>query len=540
MSKTLYCSSLSADKAGAVKNFSIPLRFTRRILLALIIGSWLLTISLPAFAAETRTPVNIKIGPTCFTQSECIGEPYKGTPSPSATPECQNPNIFQSQEAIDRGITYNCYAVQPTVKLQVSIGGRSVTGLENYIQRLYNYLLSIIGIVAGIMIVWAGIKWLTAGPLAERVEDAKKKIAGAIMGLVIALAAYVILQTINPALVNLRLPPIKLARQSQEVTEVKCSGDRGIPQFPCGGRPTERRYRVDNETITYQYFLADSRERGTYSCAKPAYSEYNPCGSAGGECKGVYCSQGGCVDIRMVRVLAPALEKIRTLEGGMANINDPPRGCFSRSECSPCESVQILASGNQLTAEGRYNLQLCASAACNCLLSVDPENNLACVRRKGAGEDCSDNAECDQSAGLTCVPGGVSAVLTELAQLPLIPAAQPPKHGKCYSPQADDMPCAEDSDCANGVCGQETGILGGATWQCTGAHGSHCGPEDLGSRCTQGLKCIDTGGAGGTCSDGRAGAPCRSIYHCRSLSCSTGPRIPVPGNETFFEVGTCW
>ncbi|MBI4135264.1 TrbC/VirB2 family protein [Candidatus Uhrbacteria bacterium] len=487
-----------------------------------------------ASAAEVQRPTNIRISPTCFTKSECEAVPYKGTPSPQAVPECQNASFYHSQEAINRGIIYNCYAKHPPVKLQVSIGGRTVTGLENYIQRLYNYLLGIVGIVAGIMIVWAGVKWLTAGPLPERIEDAKKKIAGAIMGLVIALASYVILQTVNPALVNLRLPPVKLARQSQEVTEVVC---RDIPQFHCGGRSTERRYRVDNETIpaAFAEFLSefglDTLERGSYGCNNSAYSEHNPCGSAGGVCKGIYCQQGDCFDIRMVRVLAPALEKIRTLEGGMANLKDPIRGCFSPAECSSCEGVQITETDNRLTSEGRYNLQLCASAACNCLVSLDAPGNLTCVSRKAEGQNCRVTEEC--SEGLQCMPTNRSLEYENF---------------KCTRPPVGlDEFCLNDSQCTSGICEHS-----GATTPdnrihigiCrTGAQGQPCVGGASG-RCAPGLICIDTWGPGGTCSDRAPGRPCQCPADCRSGACEGGadPRRCLGravGIDLAVSVGTC-
>ncbi len=80
--------------------------------------------------------------------------------------------------------------------------------IAQYIAGGYRYLLGIVGIVAGIMIVWAGIKWMTAGGMPDRIGSAKKQIAGAIMGVIIALGAYTILFVINPELV--RLKPLRI------------------------------------------------------------------------------------------------------------------------------------------------------------------------------------------------------------------------------------------------------------------------------------------------------------------------------------------
>src|SRR3989338_4255734 len=70
-----------------------------------------------------------------------------------------------------------------------------------YIVGLYKYLVGIASIIAGVMLVWAGVKWLTSAGSAEGIGDARKKIAGASVGLVLVLGSYLILTLINPQLV---------------------------------------------------------------------------------------------------------------------------------------------------------------------------------------------------------------------------------------------------------------------------------------------------------------------------------------------------
>lgn len=73
--------------------------------------------------------------------------------------------------------------------------------LGEYLAAVYKYLVMAIGIIAVVMLIIAGLKWILGG---EATESAKKQIKNAIIGLVIAVSSYTILYTINPELVNFR------------------------------------------------------------------------------------------------------------------------------------------------------------------------------------------------------------------------------------------------------------------------------------------------------------------------------------------------
>ncbi len=90
----------------------------------------------------------------------------------------------------------------------------STTSIAKYIKAIYDYLLSIVGITAAVVLMVGGIMWLTAGGSSERVGQAKSWISGSITGLVLALTSYLIMQTINPQLVSFaptEVPEIKPA-----------------------------------------------------------------------------------------------------------------------------------------------------------------------------------------------------------------------------------------------------------------------------------------------------------------------------------------
>lgn len=93
-----------------------------------------------------------------------------------------------------------------TVGLEVGIGSQgSVTHdypLLAYIEELYIFLVSAIGIIAAAMIMLNGLRWAAAAGNPEMITSAKNGITGAVVGLILALSSYVILFTINPQLVS--------------------------------------------------------------------------------------------------------------------------------------------------------------------------------------------------------------------------------------------------------------------------------------------------------------------------------------------------
>jgi hypothetical protein len=57
---------------------------------------------------------------------------------------------------------------------------------------IVRYLMTFLGIIAVIIILWGGFQWLTAGGNEDRVGSAKKTIIAGVIGLIIIIAAYAI------------------------------------------------------------------------------------------------------------------------------------------------------------------------------------------------------------------------------------------------------------------------------------------------------------------------------------------------------------
>lgn len=107
----------------------------------------------------------------------------------------------------------NATSFVPNVSIGNFIAGEESTidgnSIGYYIKAIYEYLSSIIGLVAAVALVIGGVMWLTAGGSSQRVSQAKSWISGSLTGLVLVLLSWLILQTINPNLVSFTSLDIK-------------------------------------------------------------------------------------------------------------------------------------------------------------------------------------------------------------------------------------------------------------------------------------------------------------------------------------------
>lgn len=70
-----------------------------------------------------------------------------------------------------------------------------------YLQGLYRIGIGACFVLGVIMFTWAGIEYILSESMTKK-SDAKARIAAALTGLAIALVSYVLLQTINPKLLE--------------------------------------------------------------------------------------------------------------------------------------------------------------------------------------------------------------------------------------------------------------------------------------------------------------------------------------------------
>ena len=78
--------------------------------------------------------------------------------------------------------------------------------LDQVIAWFYYFILWISGFATFVMLVIGGVKWLTSAGNPGQITDAKDQIKSAILGFLLVLAAFIILQTINPGFTTLVQP----------------------------------------------------------------------------------------------------------------------------------------------------------------------------------------------------------------------------------------------------------------------------------------------------------------------------------------------
>ncbi|KPJ84829.1 hypothetical protein AMJ57_05335 [Parcubacteria bacterium SG8_24] len=81
----------------------------------------------------------------------------------------------------------------------IGLGTRDVRETIGGVIRAF---MGLLGIVAVVIILLGGFKWMTAGGNEEKVSEAKKLIISGIIGLIIIMSAYAIAQFVVGAIIN--------------------------------------------------------------------------------------------------------------------------------------------------------------------------------------------------------------------------------------------------------------------------------------------------------------------------------------------------
>ncbi|MFA4872242.1 MAG: pilin [Patescibacteria group bacterium] len=148
-------------------------------------------------------------------QNNCTsggGEWFDGScRTTTGCPQSGLPLIPRDQSATPIGTVYP--PSNQIIKLNVPLGNKATIDLKNeplatYLAIWYGFIIGSVGILATVMIMWGGFKWLTSRGNATNISNAKENIWSAIIGLVLAFLSYTILYLINPALTVIKTPAL--------------------------------------------------------------------------------------------------------------------------------------------------------------------------------------------------------------------------------------------------------------------------------------------------------------------------------------------
>lgn len=107
----------------------------------------------------------------------------------------------------------------PLVSLPGVTEAGTAVNMSSYLSGMIKLLIALASGLAVLMLIIGGTQYVASGVLPDQKSDAKERMKGAIGGLVLILVSYLILNSINPKLVqfHLMLPPIGVLPSSTAV-----------------------------------------------------------------------------------------------------------------------------------------------------------------------------------------------------------------------------------------------------------------------------------------------------------------------------------
>jgi hypothetical protein len=104
------------------------------------------------------------------------------------------------------------------------------SNLTDFFANMFYLGVGIAGILAVIMLMWGGIEYMTSEAVGSK-ENAKGRITNAVIGLIVVLMSWLILFTINPQILELKLNP----QSSGSPQNVQTPGVGALPGDGGGG-----------------------------------------------------------------------------------------------------------------------------------------------------------------------------------------------------------------------------------------------------------------------------------------------------------------
>jgi len=457
--------------------------------------------SAPVFAQEEAAKEIKVYNPVCWPQDECNGACQAGPGKCWST----------SQPAECPPEWHYCYDQPTGVRIAVPIAGvNEVRDIGSYIALLYNYLVGAAVLLAIVMIMYGGFRWIfQGGGGVGKVTEAKKTIIGAVIGLVIALFSYTLLNTINPALVRLEMPKIKMIRPILfDIPIVRCWD-----------------YKTQQECLSNSAGLEGGCQWKTTGFGEEQCSSLDP---EPGD-SGTYCDSGGCntgltCTAGKIVYLGPSGIKP---EGNVSH-----RYCTDGKVDSPCSSDEECTgssySGGELHCDKKIKTCVgdtlrpemaecdkgahiqCSSGLCEGGVCAKGQDSRDCG--SGLKNDEPDQSDC--ATGYRCQSFGVplQSLSVPTHNLKWRCCNQSLPRYRCKVNCQKDTDCSEEGKPGNEFCWDETDVWYQGTESDPEAIKknatipglmNHCVPVNVNkpcmvqAQCGDGFVCVDNSSSGG-------------------------------------------
>lgn len=379
--------------------------------------------------------------PVCWPKHECEAE-------------CKTGNCWTGQEAEcppDRGY---CLADITPVDLAVDIGGvAQVRDLGSYIALLYNYLIGALVIFAIVMIMYGGFRWITAGGDAGKIGEAKSTIVGAVVGLVLGLFSFTILNVINPALLRLEMPRVKRIRPIYfEVKPIRC--EDYITPSECKNNSYNFNISIDEDGKQIGGCAWETYYIGTLPGGKKCVNNLKGKGYPGDICKDDgSCEEGKCIEVSY-QLNPIALGSPKWCTNG--ELDMPCKWDTDCKEGLKCDTNLFACVGSTGRPEraGCTEDGHCASGFCQhsglgvlCPEGICPSGSLEGTCKAGKAGHCFKDSECNEPQGFKCIKFQEELDIGSCCD-PL--SSKKDGHG-CYTGCTGDKSCGEDGICDRGA-----------------------------------------------------------------------------------------
>ncbi len=180
-------------------------------------------------------------GGMCWPAGTCA-TPVPGNPScyPSSTEVCcQRGAIGVTPGANNSFTVAGSNQVNYPLLEQIPGSSETVGRLDTYLRDIYIFAFWAVGIAVVFMLTIGGFMYLTSAGNTSRMGSAKTIIFDAILGLILALVAWLFLYVVNPDLVNLNLRAISITPISTTAAPAATTPGAGTPApGPGTGGPT--------------------------------------------------------------------------------------------------------------------------------------------------------------------------------------------------------------------------------------------------------------------------------------------------------------
>jgi len=171
-------------------------------------------------------------------QSCCTNETY-----PACAGTCRNMSCNAGESVVPSAVCSSAYQVCCSTNVapvpgsvtgpllgdyqlleQIPGSSNSAGRLNTYLEDIYRFAFWTVGIAVVFMLTIGGFMYLTSAGNTSRMESAKTVIFDAILGLVLALVAWLFLYVVNPNLVNLNLTAVSI-RPISSTAPASTTGD---------------------------------------------------------------------------------------------------------------------------------------------------------------------------------------------------------------------------------------------------------------------------------------------------------------------------